>query len=190
MAYKKALHKKDLTTEKVRGANIVREKDTQNPTTSVVRAAMKIVAKDVRSPKVVRDKIVKPKKASASSPKPQILQKPSIDLIILDDSITIKNKNIIDISSFSTRMHCETLFDFQVQRIPTRVEYCDIELEFKAKDKKARKILNLCVENKRVRMLVQFSYDKLVVAMGHITSFETLEGRFKFSYTPDYFEVR
>lgn len=174
MAYKKALHKKDIP----------------NPTTAVVRAAMKIVAKDVRPPKAVRDKLVKPKKASTPSPRPQIPKKPSIDLIILDDSITIKNKNIIDISSFSTRMHCETLFDFQIQHIPTRVEYCDIELEFSAKDKKARKIMNLCLENKRIRMLAQFSYDKMVVAMGHITSFENLEGRYKFNYTPDYFEVR
>lgn len=190
MAYKKALRKKDLTTEKVRGANIVREKDTSNPTTAVVRAAMKAVAKDVRSPKVVRDKLVKPKTNAAPSPKPQIPQKPSIDLIILDDSITIKSKNIIDISSFSTKIHCDKLFDFAIERIPTRVEYCDIELEFKAKDKKAVKIMKLCTENKRVRMFIQFSYDKLVVAMGHITSFENLEGRHKFNYTPDYFEVR
>jgi hypothetical protein len=185
MAYKKALHKKDLTTEKVRGANIVREKDIPNPTTAVVRAAMKAVAKDVRSPKVVRDKLVKP----IPSPKPQIPKKPSIDLIILDDSITIKNKNIIDISSFSTKIHCDKLFDFQVV-VPTRIEYCGIELEFLAKDKKAKKIMKLCTENKRVRMLVQFKHDKMVVAMGHITSFENLEGRHKFNYTPDYFEVR
>lgn len=164
-------------------------KETSNKTTAVVRAAMKIVAKDVRPPKAVRDKLVKPKKASAPSPKPQIPKKPSIDLIILDDSITIKNKNIIDISSFSKKTHWDKLFDFQVV-VPTRVEYCSIDLEFLAKDKKAKKIMKLCTENKRIRMLAQFKQDKMVVAMGHITSFEHLEDRFKFSYTPDYFEVR
>lgn len=35
--------------------------EKQNPTTQVVREAMKIVSKDVRAPKVVRDGIVKPK---------------------------------------------------------------------------------------------------------------------------------
>lgn len=160
-------------------------KETPNKTTAVVRAAMKIVAKDVRPPKAVRDKLVKP----IPSPKAEIPKKPSIDYIILDDSITIKNKNIIDISSFSKKTHWDKLFDFQVV-VPTRVEYCSIDLEFLAKDKKAKKIMKLCTENKRVRMLVQFKQEKMVVAMGHITSFETLEGRFKFSYTPDYFEVR
>ena len=173
MAYKKALHKKDIP----------------NPTTAVVRAAMKVVAKDVRSPKAVRDKLVKP----IPSPKAEIPKKPSIDYIILDDSICIaikiKNKNIIDISSFSKKTHWDKLFDFQVV-VPTRVEYCSIDLEFLAKDKKAKKIMKLCTENKRVRMLAQFKQDKMVVAMGHITSFESLEDRFKFSYTPDYFEVR
>ncbi|MBP7845817.1 MAG: hypothetical protein KA007_00065 [Candidatus Pacebacteria bacterium] len=160
-------------------------KETPNKTTAVVRAAMKIVAKDVRPPKAVRDKLVKP----IPSPKAEIPKKPSIDLIILDDSITIKNKNIIDISSFSTKMHGENLFDFKFVA-PSRIEYCSIDLEFLAKDKKAKKIMKLCTENKKIRMLVQFSHDKMVVAIGYITSFESLEGRFKFSYTPDYFEVR
>lgn len=160
-------------------------KETPNKTTAVVRAAMKIVAKDVRPPKAVRDKLVKP----IPSPKAEIPKKPSIDLIILDDSITIKNKNIIDISSFSKKTHWDKLFDFQVV-VPTRVEYCSIDLEFLAKDKKAKKIMKLCTENKKIRMLVQFKQEKMVVAMGHITSFESLEGRFKFSYAPDYFEVR
>jgi hypothetical protein len=164
------------------------KKDTPKATAEVIRAAMKAVAKDVRSPKVVRDKIVKPKKFSPTFvANPIANKKPAY--IILDDSIRIKNKNIIDMSGFSKKTHWDKLFDFQVV-VPTRVEYCSIDLEFLAKDKKAKKIMKLCTENKRVRMLVQFKQEKMVVAMGHITSFESLEGRFKFSYTPDYFEVR
>lgn len=164
------------------------KKDTPKATAEVIRAAMKAVAKDVRSPKVVRDKIVKPKKSSPTFvANPIANKKPAY--IILDDSIRIKNKNIIDMSGFSTKMHCSTVFDFKVEHIPTRIEYCEIEVTFHAKTKKIQKIMNLCLQQKKVRLITQLE-SEAILAMGRITSFEYLIEGFKFTYCPDYFEVR
>lgn len=167
----------------------MKKKDTPNATTEVIRAAMKAVAKDVRSPKAVRDKIVKPKKSSPTFVVANPIAKKKPAYIILDDSIRIKNKNIIDISSFSKKMHCSNIFDFEIEHIPARIEYCKIEVTFHAKNKKMQKIMNLYIKQKKVRLITQLE-SEAILAIGIITSFEHLEDKFKFTYSPDYFEVR
>jgi hypothetical protein len=182
MAYKKTLRKK------------------QNPTTEVVRAAMKETAKDVRAPKVVRDGIVKPKKKKIEipvpSPKINIAAKSAIDYIILDDSIKLKAKHIKNTPTFSqTRdaIQIPSIGDEEfgnVRYVAGRMTCGDVEIEIEVKDKKMLKIMNLFHAMRRISFTMANQNGLKIVSTGFLKAInESIDGVVSLTYCPNEFSI-
>ena len=163
-------------------------------TTLVVRDAMKSVAKDVISPKVVRDGIVKP----IYRPAPQ---KKVVDFIILNNTIKLKGKKeVLNTPKFGQEQKFATIIDdYEEGRfplkllLPTRTEYHDVELILDIKPKKLKKILELIKKQKQISFFLKFKNKTKVTSLGHLSSIsninELLDEEIKLTYRPDYFNV-
>ena len=180
MAYKKALHKK------------------KNPTTKVVRSAMKETAKDVREPKVVRDGIVKKKEKKINpsnvQPKINIAAKSAIDYIILDDSIKLKAKHIRNVPTFS-QTHTQVMVPsenphFKDHYVSGRFTCEDVTVELDVRMKKLASIMELFQKQRKITFTMANQNGLKIISTGFIKSIDhSLEEGLKFTYCPDYFSV-
>ena len=160
-------------------------KKKQNKTTLIVRDAMKATSKDVRAPKAVRLGLAKP------------IIKPSdiIDCIFLNDSIKIKGKKIVSISTFRNQIRRVPIID-ELSYRPDKVQYVigpmyieDVIVEVDLKPKKIKLLLDLFQEQKRISFNVFYTNDTKVLSSGFIKEINYSEDKLSITYCPERFSV-
>ena len=160
------------------------KKNKQNTTTSVVRAAMKDTAKNVRSPKVVRNGKVKP----------VVKSKLEIDRIILNHDLIFKNKHLLNSPTFSSNSEFISVppsaKGFGAERIKVKSNIETVIVKFIPKNKKLQKLQELFLENKPFDFLATYKNGTKILANGFITEiksdFDSEE--YSFSFIPNRFK--
>lgn len=170
------------------------KRDKLNPTTKVVRSAMKAVSKDVRKPKVVRDGIVKKKKETPCRNLYAVIPpRPEIAYILINDSFKLKKKNILSSSMFSHSLENISVpnSDWQCQDyvLPGKIKFNDVEVKFMAGDKKIQKLYQLFHEQKKVNFIMCFKDNKMIISKGFLSSISSWENDASFTYCPDHYAV-
>ena len=161
------------------------KKNKQNTTTSVVRAAMKDTAKNVRSPKVVRNGKVKPQLNETNT---------QIDRIIINYDLIFKNKHLLNSPTFSSNSEFisvpSSAKGFGAERIKVKSNIETVIVKFIPKNKKLQKLQELFLENKPFDFLATYKNGTKILANGFITEiksdFDSEE--YSFSFIPNRFK--
>ena len=169
----------------------------KNINRNLVKHVMKETSKDVRKPKAVRDGLVKEKECKSCKIKPafaDVAEKPAIHSILLDDSIKLKAKHILRVSSFSQRMeYVEIQFRnkyLKPEKVRSSINIDDVEINIHAKKKKMQKLLELFNAQKKIKMDISYNNGTRINSLGFIRSINyNSENEMSINFAPDYFSV-
>lgn len=157
-----------------------------NKTKQVVKVAMKVVSKDVRAPKVVRDGIVKKlaskkKKKKPAIYKPVLTPAPEINYIQLG-KLKFKGSQILLSPKFSEKRKYISTTDFSWLSMSQQIEvdgavtYEDVCINFVYNEKMFMKLFELFKIQDKMDLIVVYKDKKRIVSTGVIKEIHNSDG--------------
>lgn len=171
-----------------------------NPTTKVVRQAMKEVSKDVRAPKCVREGRITNATAARFSPyyNPSVTNiqyrasriSISYDGGTTEDFVKLKPKHLVSVSNFGSEYKYASTPYPHNQKVLEQIICQDVIITCKIKQKKLNKLMLLLNQQENIRLNVLFESGSLIMSTGRVIEINmNPDENFNIIYRPDEFSI-